>query len=127
MRSAGNYIPPRSTALNIYIITAGVKLILALIVFVSALFVLRFKNKWRMRLNYALTVTIILLIATPLINYFTMPDSKIEAIARLGEATKIAAKNMFLIWSCFWSIIISSFFIYVIKKLSLGDIRLLFR
>lgn len=111
-----NFDPPIGINFTLYFIQNAVELLLCVVVYVSAVYVLKFNNKWRQVLVYSLIASIIFLIVSPVINYYNV-HSIITGFPKTSR----------LIWSYVWSIILSAFFIFVILKLSKEKVRLLFK
>lgn len=109
-----------------YIINNMAEIIICIVVYISATFVLKFKNVWRRILLFSLIIAIMFLVISPLVTYFNPfliePD-------HLTETQKLFVSKMtehILITSYLWSVIFSIFMVYVIFKLSKREIRALF-
>jgi hypothetical protein len=111
-----NFDPPIGINFTLYFIQNAVELLLCVVVYVSAVYVLKFNNVWRQVLIYGLITSIIFLIMSPIITYYNV-HSIIEGFPKISR----------LIWSYIWSIIFSAFFIFVIMKLSKEEVKLLFK
>lgn len=122
-----NFNPPVEINFTLYFVQASVELLLCVLIFVSATFVLKYKNTWRQVLIYGLLASIMFLAVSPLADYYNM--SKITVRAFTGDEREIlhANKAVLLYWSYTWSIIFSSFFMYVIMKFSKSEVKSLFR
>jgi len=116
--------PPLGVNFTLYFIQHAVEFLLCIVVFVSATFVLKYKNLWRNVLLYGLIISIIFLMISPIINYYNIPGY-VESIGGGGYIN--VSRTSILIKSFAWSIIISAFFIVVILKLSKEEVKLLFR
>ena len=120
-----NFNPPIGINFTLYFVQNAVELLLCAVVYISAVYVLKFNNKWRQVLVYCLVASIIFLIVSPIINYYNLPALKIQPPG--GGNYVNVSKTSELIWAYSWSIIVSAFFIFVIMKLSKEETRLLFK
>ncbi|MFA5804959.1 MAG: hypothetical protein WC879_09960 [Melioribacteraceae bacterium] len=111
-----NFDPPVGINFTLYFIQSGLELLLSIVVFVSATFVLKYSNRWRKVLVYGLIISIIFLMVSPIISYYNI-DNVIVGVDKIPR----------LIWRYSLSIILSTFFIFVIIKLSKEEVKLLFR
>lgn len=119
--------PPVEINFTLYFIQAAIEIILCVIVFISAVYVLKYKSLWRQVLVYGLVASIVFLVVTPLISYNNLPALKIKMAGINDREMLSVAKTTILIWSYTWSIIFSAFFVFVILKLSKPEIKLLFK
>jgi len=122
-----NFNPPVELNYAPFIFQSAIELLLCVIVFVSASYVLKFKKIWKQVLIYGLIASIIYLFVSPLINYYNPTFLAIDALNDLQKKMLDEVRESFLIWSYTWSVIISAFFIYTIIKLSKEEIKLLFK
>lgn len=122
-----NFNPPVELNFTPYIIKSAIELLLCIVVFVSATYVLKFNKVWRQILVYSLIASIIFLIISPLITYYNPTFLKIDSFRNTEKGTMNVVKTSMLIWSYTWSIAFSIFFVYVIMKLSQEEVRVLFR
>ena len=111
-----NFNPPIGINFTLYFVQNAVELLLCAVVYISAVYVLKFNNMWRQVLVYGLIASIIFLIVSPVINYYNV-HSIITGFPKTSR----------LIWSYIWSIILSAFFIFIIMKLSKEEVRLMFK
>ncbi len=111
-----NFDPPIGINFTLYFIQKAVELLLCVVVYVSSVYVLKFNNVWRKVLVYCLTVSIIFLIASPIITYYNFHNGIVEF-----------SKTSMLISYYFWSMILLAFLIYVIMKLSQKEVKALFK
>jgi len=120
-----NFDPPIGINFTLYFIQNAIELLLCIIVYISATFVLKYDDTWRKILLYGLIASIIFLLISPIINYYNMPTLTIK---QPGGVSYISiSKTTALIWSYAWSIIFSAFFIFVIVKFSKKEIKQLFK
>lgn len=112
-----NFDPPIQMNFTLYYVLSGIELLLNILIFISAVFVLKYSDLWRRILIYVLIFAILYLLISPILdNNFMMRDTMmIQGIEK--EILKFA-KSPFLVWSYFWSVVISLFFVVVIKKFS---------
>ena len=110
-----NFNPPIGINFTLYFIQNAVELLLCVLVYVSAVYVLKFNNVWRQVLVYGLITSIIFLMVSPIISYYNI-DNVIVGVDKIPR----------LIWRYSLSIILSAFFIFVIIKLSKEEVKLLF-
>ena len=75
-----NFDPPIEINFTLYYIKSGIEFLLCIVVFVSATFVLKYKNFWRKVLVYGLIASIIFLFVSPLIDFYNFPTVKIKGI-----------------------------------------------
>ena len=122
-----DFNPPVELNFAPFIIQNAIELILNAIIFVSAVFVLKFRNVWRQILIYTLIASIIFLLLSPLSNYFYPTFLKAEAINSAQKELIDAVKESMLIRSYIWTAFISILFIYAIRKLTREEIKILFR
>ncbi len=108
--------PPIGINFTLYFIQKAVELLLCVVVYVSAVYVLKFNNKWRQVLVYSLIVSIIFLIMSPIFTYYNVHNG-IEEFPKTSR----------LIWSYVWSMILLAFLVYVIMKLSQDEVKALFK
>ncbi|MCL6100534.1 MAG: hypothetical protein M1391_18405 [Bacteroidetes bacterium] len=118
--------PPMDINYTPYFIEHAIELLLCIVVFVAATFVLKFENLWRNVLVYGLTVSIIFLLISPLVDYYNLAPWGIEPMTSIDKRIMNITKTSMLIWSYTWSIIFSAFFTVVIIKLSKKEVRSLF-
>ncbi len=118
--------PPMDINYTPYFIEHAIELLLCIVVFVSATFVLKFENLWRSVLVYGLTVSIIFLLISPLVDYYNLAPWNIAPMTSIDRKIMNVAKISMLIWSYTWSIIFSAFFAVVILKLSKREVKSLF-
>ena len=118
--------PPVDINYTPYFIEHAIELLLCIVVFVSATFVLKFENLWRSVLVYGLTVSIIFLLISPLVDYYNLAPWNIAPMTSIDRKIMNVAKISMLIWSYTWSIIFSAFFTVVIVKLSKEEVKSLF-
>jgi len=111
-----NFEPPVGINFALYFVQNAVGIILCVVVFVSAAFVLKYNNRWRKVLVYELIVSTIFLMISPIINYYNI-DNIIVGVNKIQR----------LIGYYFLSISLSAFFITVIIKLSKEEVKLLFK
>lgn len=111
-----NFDPPIGINFTLYFIQNAVGILLCVVVFISAAFVLKYNNRWRKMLVYGLIISIIFLMISPIINYYNI-DNVLVGVNKIQR----------LIGYYFLSIILSAFFIYVIIKLSKQEVKLLFK
>ncbi len=111
---------------TLFFVQNAVELLLCIVLFVSATFVLKYRNQWRKVLVYGLIASIIFLMVSPIINYNNMPALKMASNGGIEKEMMNVAKTSILIWSYFWSIVLSTFFIVVIQKFSKEEVKLLF-
>lgn len=121
-----NFNPPIGINFTLYFIQSAIELLICVVIFVSATYVLKFRNQWRKMLLYGLIASIIFLLVSPIINYYNMPNVSVKMPGINENEMMSVAKTTILVWSYTWSIIISALFIYVIMKLSKEEIKLLF-
>lgn len=114
--------PPVDINYTPYFIQHAIELLLYIVVFVAATFVLKFKNLWRSVLVYGLTVSIIFLLISPLICYYYLPPWTINSMSSIDKEMMNVTKTSMLIWAYTWSIIFSAFFTVVILKLSKKEV-----
>jgi len=122
-----NFDPPIQMNFTLYFVLSGIELLLSIIIFVSAVFVLKYSDLWRKVLIYGLILSVLYLVISPIIYYnnFLMRDT---IMLRGMEKNMLSlAKSSFLIWSYFWSVVISIFLVVVIKKLSDQKTKELFK
>ncbi|MEW6654748.1 MAG: hypothetical protein AB1394_14950, partial [Bacteroidota bacterium] len=122
-----DFNPPVEINFILYFIQSATELLLCIIVFVAATFVLKYKNLWRKVLVYGLIASILFLMVSPLVNYYNFLPVSIKIPGINENSMMSVAKTSILVWSYTWSIIISAFFIYIIMKLSKEEIKLLFK
>ena len=122
-----NFDPPVEINFTLYFIQNAIKLLLCAVVFVSAAYVLVFRNFWRKILFYGLIASVIFLIVSPIIDYYNLPTITINLMPGVEREKMYVSKTSLLIWSYAWSIIFSAFFVYVILKLSREEVKLLFK
>lgn len=108
--------PPIGINFTLYFIQKAVELLLCSVVYVSAVYVLKFNNKWRQVLVYSLIASVIFLIMSPIFTYYNIQNG-IEEFPKTSR----------LLWSYVWSMILLAFLVYVITKLSQEEVRLLFK
>ena len=65
-----NSNPPIEINFTLYFLPKAVELLLCIVVFVSATFVLKFSERWRNILVYSLIVSIIYLAVLPIVTYY---------------------------------------------------------
>lgn len=118
--------PPLDINYTPFFIQSSIELLLCIVVFLAATFVLKFKNLWRNVLVYGLTASIIFLFIMPVINYYNMPPWTISSMGDLERQMLNAARTSMLIWSYTWTMIFSTFFVVVIVKLTKKEVRSLF-
>ena len=120
-----NFDPPIQMNFTLYYVLSGIELLLNILIFISAVFVLKYSDLWRRILIYVLIFAILYLLISPILdNNFMMRDTMmIQGIEK--EILKFA-KSPFLVWSYFWSVVISLFFVVVIKKFSNNKTKELF-
>jgi len=111
-----NFDPPIGINFTLYFIQNAVELLLCVVVYVSAVYVLKFKNAWRKVLVYCLVASIIFLIVSPIITYYNVHNG-IEEFPKTSR----------LLWYYFWSMILLAFLIYVTMKLSQKEVKALFK
>lgn len=111
-----NFDPPLGINFTLYFVQNAIELLLCVVVFVPATFVLKYSDRWRKVLVYGLVVFIIFLMVSPIISYYNI-DNVIVGVDKIPR----------LIWRYSLSIILSAFFVFVIIKLSKEEIKLLFR
>ncbi|MDQ7815573.1 MAG: hypothetical protein RDU14_00945 [Melioribacteraceae bacterium] len=122
-----NFDPPIEINFTLYYIQSAIEFLLCIVVFVSATFVLKYKNFWRKVLVYGLIASIIFLFVSPLIDFYNFPTVKIKGIGGVEREFMEVPRITIFLWSFTWSIIFSIFFIYVIYKLSKPEVKLLFK
>lgn len=112
--------------LNFYIIQNVIEFLLAIVILISSLFVLKYKRFWKTVLIYGLSISIIYLLVYPVFafNNFQMIAAGLNDFH--SKEFIGAFKTTILIWYYALSVIISVFFIFVIKKFSKNEIKLLF-
>lgn len=113
-----NFDPPIQMNFTLYFVLSGIELLLNILIFISAVFVLKYSDLWRRILIYALIFAILYLLISPILSYnnFMMRDTLM--IKGMEKEMLKSAKSSLLIWSYFWSVVISIFFFVVIKKFS---------
>jgi hypothetical protein len=111
-----NFNPPIEINFTLYFIQTSLELLLYILVFVIATFLLKYQNKWRKALIDILIVAIIYFILSPIITYYNIDK------VLYGDYA-----NTKLLWSYLWSIILSSIIIVAIKKLMKEEVRMLFK
>lgn len=111
-----NFDPPLEINFTLYFIQNAVELLLYITLFISSVFVTKFKKSWRIVLVYCLTALIIFLVISPIINHYNI-DKVIIGVDTTSN----------LIRSYSWSLILSAFFIVVIVRLSKEEVKLLFK
>ncbi len=111
-----NFIPPLEINYTLYFIQAGIEFLLCILVFISATYLLKYRNLWRKTLIYLLIVGIIFFMVSPIITYYNID------IVRFGVVA-----NTKLLWSYLLSIVISIYFIVTIVRLSKEEVKLLFK
>lgn len=121
-----NFNPPVELNFTPYIIQSGVEILLCAVIFISAAYVLKFRKVWKQILIYSLVASIIFLLVSPLIHYYNPTFLKLDSVNSLEKEIIDITKRSMLIWSYTWSILISVYFVYVIHKLSLREIKILF-
>ena len=122
------YNPPLEINFNLYLFVAQfvIEMLLCVVVFISATYVLKYNNMWRKVLVYALIVSIIFLFVSPIVNYYNWPLVNIEYFSESDQMIVNASKTSRLIWSYVGSLVLASFFSYVIMKLSKKEIKEIF-
>ena len=118
--------PPVDINYTPYFIEHAIELLLCIVVFVSATFVLKFENLWRNVLVFGLTVSIIFLLISPLVDYYNLAPWGIEPMTSIDKRIMNVTKTSMLIWSYTWSMIFSIFFTVVIAKLTKKEVKSLF-
>lgn len=123
-----SYDPPLEFNFNLYlfIIQFVIEMLLCVVIFISAAYVLKYNNKWRRVLIYALIISIVFLFVSPIINYYNLPFVKIEYYSERDQVIVNASKTSRLIWSYIGSLVLAGFFSYVIMKLSKEEIKKIF-
>ncbi len=111
-----NFDPPIGINFTLYFIQQAVELLLCVVVYVSAVYVLKFNNVRRKVLVYCLVASIIFLIVSPIITYYNVHNG-IEEFPKTSR----------LLWYYFWSMILLAFLIYVTMKLSQKEVKALFK
>lgn len=113
-----NFDPPIQMNFTLYFVLNGIELLLNILIFISAVFVLKYSDLWRRILIYALIFAILYLLISPILSYnnFMMRDTIM--IKGMEKEMLKSVKSSLLIWSYFWSVVISIFFFVVIKKFS---------
>ncbi len=112
-----NFDPPIQMNFTLYYVLSGIELLINILIFISAVFVLKYSDLWRRILIYVLIFAILYLLISPILdNNFMMRDTMM--IKGMEKEMLKFAKSSFLIWSYFWSVVISLFFVVVIKKFS---------
>ncbi|MEW5842197.1 MAG: hypothetical protein AB1775_02930 [Bacteroidota bacterium] len=111
-----NSNPPIEINFTLYFLPKAVELLLCIVVFVSATFVLKFSERWRNILVYSLIVSIIYLAVLPIVTYYNF-DRILHGLDLTSE----------LIGNYAEAVVLSAFFIVIIIKLSKEEIRLLFK
>lgn len=122
------YDPPLEFNFNLYLFITQfvIEMLLCVVVFISAAYVLKYNNKWRKVLVYALIVSIVFLFVSPIINYYNLPLLKIEYYSERDLVIVNASKTSRLLWSYVGSLVLTGFFSYVIMKLSKEEIKKIF-
>ncbi|GBD90441.1 hypothetical protein BMS3Abin04_01158 [bacterium BMS3Abin04] len=122
-----NFNPSIQMNFTLYFVLSGIELLLSILIFISAVFVLKYSDLWRRILIYGLILAILYLVIFPILYYnnFMMRDTMM--IKGMEKEMLKLAKSSFLIWSYFWSVIVSIFFVFVIKKLSNEKTKELFK
>jgi hypothetical protein len=122
-----NFNPPVELNFAPFIIQSAIEILLCVVIFVSATYVLKFRKVWKQILIYSLIASIIFLIVSPLINYFNPTFLKVDGFNSAEKEMMNIVKGARLMWSYTWSILFSIFFVYVILKLSREEIKILFK
>lgn len=118
--------PPVQINFTLYFTQYAVGLLLCVVIFISATFVLKFRERWRKVLVYGLITAIIFLMISPIINYYNYPVVKVASPSSIPKHWIYLSKASILIRSYFWSIVLSAFFIVVIMRFSKKEVTLLF-
>lgn len=126
MRISKNFVPPLEIDYTIFFIQRGIEIILCLVIYLSAAFVLKFNKTSRTALIYSLSAAIIYLVIYPLVNYY-FPSIAVELFSERDQVIVNELRNSKLIWSYAWSVLLTAFFIYTIRTLSKDEIKLLFK
>jgi len=128
LQSATNdFNPPVQINFTLYFISNAIELLLSIIVFVAAVFVLQYKNLWRKVLITGLIASIVFLLVSPIINFSAFQFPHMVMMKGMDRMMLSSVKTSMLIWSYFWSIVMTIFFIFVIKTLSKKEVQKLFQ
>lgn len=122
------YNPPLEFNFNLYLFITQflIEMLLCVVIFISAIYVLKYNNMWRKVLVYALIVSIVFLFVSPIISYYNCPLLKIEYFSERDQMIVNASKTSRLVWSYIGSLLVAGFFSYVIMKLSKEEIKKIF-
>ncbi|MBX3007611.1 MAG: hypothetical protein KF816_06240 [Melioribacteraceae bacterium] len=111
-----NFIPPIEINYTLYFIQTGLEFLLYIMVYLFTTFLLKYQNKWRRRLMNLLLVMVLFFILSPIITYHSI-DKVI-----FGNYATIK-----LVLSYLWSIILSAWLLFTIKRLTKEEIKYLFK
>ncbi len=122
-----NFDPPININFTLYFILNAIKLLLSIVIFLSAIFVLKYKDNWRKILVYTLSAAILYLLISPIVNYLYFP--MLDLVAPTEGTAQVMlnmAKTSMLIFSYIWSFVFIAFFIYAIKRMTNMEVLKLF-
>lgn len=126
MKIVENFDPPARIDYTIFFLQRGLEVVFCLVVYLSAAFVLKFNKSSRKVVVYSLGAAIIYLVIYPLVNYY-FPPIDVELYSERDQAIVNELRRSKLIWSYVWSVLLSAFCIYTIRKLSNEEVKLLFK
>jgi hypothetical protein len=114
-----NFIPPVQINFGVYLLASLVELLLCLLLFLSSSFVLKYKNSWRKILVITLIVSILFLFVSPLIYDMVFQSEQVRIrLAKNNNETAGISRVTIMVWSYIRSIILSVFFLVIIRKLT---------
>ncbi len=117
-----DFNPPANINFTLFFFMKGIELFLNILILITAIFVMSYKNISRKILIYTLLVTIVFYLGTPIIRYAYLPQTGISSV-RLGEMINFTENYSSVIVTYFWPFVTSVFFIITIKKFSKEEIR----
>jgi len=103
------------------------KMLISIFILLSAIFVLQYKEMWRRQIITGLILAIAYLMISPVISYYNYPTFHFPIDPNMPAGFLESAKLMSIIFSYFWSVAWSVFFIIAILKYRKEEIKLLFK
>lgn len=121
-----SFNPPVQINFSLYFVLNAIKLLLSIVIFLFAIFVLKYKDNWRKVLVYTLTTAVLYLLVSPIVNYLYFPMQDLVSPKGMEKEMLNMAKSSMLIFSYIWSFVFIAFFIYVIKRMTNMEVVKLF-
>ena len=119
--------PPLEINFVLFFTANIIEFILCALIFFASIFVLEFKNKWRLFLIIILFLSIVFVLISPVLYDLVYPSNHVFSYGSPDSYPVNLPRKTIMIWSYIRSIILSTFFLIIIRKLRDKNTIILFR